>query len=181
MSLLKFSQALIFTLASTLSLTSHAALNKNEREIVKQVEHNMPQALKEIEQAVNINSGSLNIEGVKKVGALASEQLKAIGFEVEWLDGSAFNRAGHVLAAHKSVVVASSHTVTSTPTTAATSTSSIGRGSQISRLSPGLTPPASSRPRKPDSKSRVNAVLISADRCRQPTQSARHCARFSAP
>ncbi len=102
MSLLKFSQALIFILASTLSLTSHAALNKNEREIVKQVEQNMPQALKEIEQAVNINSGSLNIEGVKKVGALASEQLKAIGFKVEWLDGSAFNRAGHVLATHES-------------------------------------------------------------------------------
>ncbi len=102
MSLLKFSQALIFTLASTLPFTSHAALNKNEREIVKQVEQNMPQALKEIEQAVNINSGSLNIEGVKKVGALASEQLKAIGFKVEWLDGSAFNRAGHVLATHES-------------------------------------------------------------------------------
>ena len=102
MSLLKFSQALIFTLASTLPFTSHAALNKNEREIVKQVKQNMPQALKEIEQAVNINSGSLNIEGVKKVGALASEQLKAIGFKVEWLDGSAFNRAGHVLATHES-------------------------------------------------------------------------------
>ncbi|KTF15338.1 M20/M25/M40 family metallo-hydrolase [Pseudoalteromonas sp. 10-33] len=102
MSLLKFSQALIFTLASTLPLTSHAALDKNELEIVKQVEQNMPQALKEIEQAVNINSGSLNIEGVKKVGALASEQLKAIGFKVEWLDGSTFNRAGHVLATHES-------------------------------------------------------------------------------
>ncbi len=102
MSVLKFSQALIFTLASTLSLTSHAALNKNEREILKQVGQNMPQAVEEIKQAVNINSGSLNIEGVKKVGALASEQLKAIGFKVEWLDGSAFNRAGHVLATHES-------------------------------------------------------------------------------
>ncbi|KPZ54339.1 Carboxypeptidase G2 precursor [Pseudoalteromonas sp. P1-13-1a] len=102
MSLLKFSHALILTLASTLPLTSHAALNKNEREIVKQVDKNIPQALKEIEQAVNINSGSLNIEGVKKVGALTSEQLKAIGFKVEWLDGSAFNRAGHVLATHES-------------------------------------------------------------------------------
>ena len=102
MSVLKFSHALILTLASTLSLTSHAALDKNEREIVKQVEQNMPQALEEIKQAVNINSDSLNIEGVKKVGALATEQLKAIGFEVEWLDGSAFNRAGHVLATHKS-------------------------------------------------------------------------------
>lgn len=102
MSFLKFSHALILTLASTLPLTSHAALDKNEREIVKQVNKNIPQALKEIEQAVNINSGSLNIEGVKKVGALTSKQLKAIGFKVQWLDGSAFNRAGHVLATHES-------------------------------------------------------------------------------
>ncbi len=102
MSFLKFSHALILTLASTLPLTSHAALDKNEREIVKQVDKNIPQALEEIEQAVNINSGSLNIEGVRKVGALTSEQLKAIGFKVEWLDGSAFNRAGHVLATHES-------------------------------------------------------------------------------
>ena len=102
MSFLKFSHAIILTLASTLPLISHAALDKNEREIVKQVDKNIPQALKEIEQAVNINSGSLNIEGVKKVGALTSEQLKAIGFKVEWLDGSAFNRAGHVLATFES-------------------------------------------------------------------------------
>nr|WP_231613250.1 M20/M25/M40 family metallo-hydrolase [Pseudoalteromonas sp. SWXJZ94C] len=58
--------------------------------------------MQEIEQAVNINSGSLNIEGVKKVGELTSKQLAAIGFEVEWLDGSAFNRAGHVLATYES-------------------------------------------------------------------------------
>ena len=102
MSFFKFSHALILTLASTLPLISHAALDKNEREIVKQVDKNIPQALQEIEQAVNINSGSLNIEGVKKVGALTSEQLKAIGFKVEWLDGSAFNRAGHVLATFES-------------------------------------------------------------------------------
>ncbi|MBH0059252.1 M20/M25/M40 family metallo-hydrolase [Pseudoalteromonas sp. SWXJZ94C] len=70
--------------------------------MVEQVDKNTPQALQEIEQAVNINSGSLNIEGVKKVGELTSKQLAAIGFEVEWLDGSAFNRAGHVLATYES-------------------------------------------------------------------------------
>jgi len=102
MSFFKFSHALILTIASTLPLTSYAALDKNERDIVEQVDKNIPQALQEIEQAVNINSGSLNIEGVKKVGALTSEQLKTIGFQVEWLDGSAFNRAGHVLATYES-------------------------------------------------------------------------------
>ena len=102
MSFFKFSHVLILTIASTLPLTSYAALDKNERDIVEQVDKNIPQALQEIEQAVNINSGSLNIEGVKKVGALTSEQLKTIGFQVEWLDGSAFNRAGHVLATYES-------------------------------------------------------------------------------
>ncbi|WP_166112951.1 M20/M25/M40 family metallo-hydrolase [Pseudoalteromonas sp. Z9A5] len=102
MSFFKFSHALILTIASTLPLTSYAALDKNERDIVEQVDKNTPQALQEIEQAVNINSGSLNIEGVKKVGELTSKQLAAIGFEVEWLDGSAFNRAGHVLATYES-------------------------------------------------------------------------------
>ena len=102
MSLLKFSHALLITLACTLPLTSHAELDENEKKIIEQVDVNLPQALKEIEQAVNINSGSMNIEGVKKVGKLATEQLEAIGFTVEWLDGSAFKRAGHVLATHES-------------------------------------------------------------------------------
>jgi glutamate carboxypeptidase len=102
MSFLKFSHRLIITLACTLPLTSYAELDENEKQIVKQVEINVPQAIQQIEQAVNINSGSLNIEGVKKVGKLASEQLAAIGFKVEWLDGSAFKRAGHVLATHES-------------------------------------------------------------------------------
>jgi glutamate carboxypeptidase len=102
MSLFKCSHVLFLILVSISPLTSHAALDQNEQKIVKQVDANIPQALQEIEQAVNINSGSLNIEGVKKVGALAREQLEAIGFKVQWLDGSGFNRAGHVLATHES-------------------------------------------------------------------------------
>ena len=77
-------------------------LDLNEINIVKQVEIALPQALKDIEQAVNINSGSMNFDGVKQVGLLAKQQLSEIGFEVKWLDGSAFNRAGHILATHQS-------------------------------------------------------------------------------
>ncbi|MEW6982034.1 M20/M25/M40 family metallo-hydrolase [Colwelliaceae bacterium 6471] len=77
-------------------------LDANEQSIVQQVKRDLPLALKEIEQAVNINSGSMNLEGVKKVGELANQQLSALGFDVQWLDGSAFNRAGHILATHES-------------------------------------------------------------------------------
>jgi glutamate carboxypeptidase len=84
--------------------TAHAKvpLDINEQAIVKQVALGLPQALKDIEQAVNINSGSMNLAGVEQVGLLANQQLSAIGFEVQWLDGSAFNRAGHILATHQS-------------------------------------------------------------------------------
>jgi len=90
--------------ASSIVTSVHAktSLDINEKNIVKQVELALPQSLKDIEQSVNINSGSMNFEGVKQVGLLAKQQLSEIGFEVQWLDGSAFNRAGHILATHKS-------------------------------------------------------------------------------
>jgi glutamate carboxypeptidase len=92
------------SLGSLLVNSAHAKtpLDLNEQNIVKQVALALPQDLKDIEQAVNINSGSMNIEGVKQVGLLAKQQLSEIGFEVQWLDGSAFNRAGHILATHQS-------------------------------------------------------------------------------
>lgn len=77
-------------------------LDANEEKIVQRVQTDLPLALQEIEQAVNINSGSMNLSGVKQVGELAKQQLLALGFDVQWLDGSAFNRAGHIVATHKS-------------------------------------------------------------------------------
>jgi glutamate carboxypeptidase len=96
--------SLAFSLVTSLVNSAHAktSLDINEQAIVKQVKLGLPQALKDIEQAVNINSGSMNLAGVKQVGLLAKQQLSAIGFEVQWLDGSAFNRAGHILATHQS-------------------------------------------------------------------------------
>lgn len=94
----------LFFLATSFITSAHAntKLDHNEKNIVKHVELAIPQALQEIEQAVNINSGSMNIAGVKQVGILAKQQLSDIGFDVQWLDGSEFNRAGHILATHKS-------------------------------------------------------------------------------
>lgn len=77
-------------------------LNEIEHNIVTQTELLLPQTLKELEQAVNINSGSMNFAGVKQVGALAKLQLEEVGFKVEWLDGRYFNRAGHIVATHES-------------------------------------------------------------------------------
>jgi glutamate carboxypeptidase len=102
--LLFIATSFAFSFDTSLVNTAHAKvpLDINEQAIVKQVTLGLPQALKDIEQAVNINRGSMNLAGVEQVGLLANQQLSAIGFEVQWLDGSAFNRAGHILATHQS-------------------------------------------------------------------------------
>jgi len=49
-------------------------------------------------ETININSGSMNLEGVREVGRLLAAQFEAIDFQTRWVDGSAFNRAGHLIA-----------------------------------------------------------------------------------
>ena len=53
------------------------------------------------EEAVNINSGSMNFDGVYKVGQLFKARFDALGFTTRWVDGKPFNRAGHLIAEHK--------------------------------------------------------------------------------
>jgi len=71
-----------------------------EQSILQAVERNLPAAKRTLETAVNINSGTMNFEGVQAVGALFARELETIGFETEWVDGSGFNRAGHLVASY---------------------------------------------------------------------------------
>ncbi len=74
------------------------ALNSVERQIVTAVESRAEEAIDLLERSVNINSGSMNFEGVREVGRLYREELDALGFETEWVDGTDFERAGHLVA-----------------------------------------------------------------------------------
>lgn len=71
-----------------------------EAQIVAQVNAGLDQSLAELEQVVNINSGTLNFAGVEKVGSIFLAQLDEIGFQTEWIDGAGFERAGHAVATH---------------------------------------------------------------------------------
>ena len=51
-----------------------------------------------LERLVNQNSGSLNIDGVTKVGAMMRAELEPLGFTVTWEDMRAAGRAGHLVA-----------------------------------------------------------------------------------
>jgi len=77
-----------------------AGLENTERELVRQVYEGERDALKLLKKTVNINSGTMNFSGVKKVGSVFSKELKKLGFEVTWIKGKSFGRAGHLLATH---------------------------------------------------------------------------------
>lgn len=74
-------------------------LNQDEKIIVDFVDQNMNQALSMLETLVNINSGTANIPGVKKVGEVVKSSLDKLGFSTRWVDfPSEFDRAGHLVA-----------------------------------------------------------------------------------
>lgn len=54
-----------------------------------------------LQRLVNQNSGSLNVAGVTKVGAMMRTELEPLGFAVRWIDMVATERAGHIVATHK--------------------------------------------------------------------------------
>lgn len=54
-----------------------------------------------LEKWVNQNSGTMNFAGVKAVGAMLRSELEPLGFKVDWIDISAANRAGHIVARRK--------------------------------------------------------------------------------
>ncbi|MBA4058289.1 MAG: peptidase M20, partial [Marivirga sp.] len=85
-------------------LTAQAQLSKVEKKISQQVDANNGEALKLWEEVVNINSGSMNFDGVYKVGQIFKAKLDALGFTTRWVDGKPFQRAGHLIAEHKGKV-----------------------------------------------------------------------------
>jgi glutamate carboxypeptidase len=69
-----------------------------EARIVRAVDQDQPAALGLLERVVNINSGTMNLTGVRAVGDVFRSELDALGFETRWVDGTAFKRAGHLVA-----------------------------------------------------------------------------------
>ena len=72
-----------------LGVRCHAAqaqkLTATERKLVASVQQHMPQTEQLLEQVVNINSGTLNLPGVRAVGAVFQQEFDALGFKTEWV------------------------------------------------------------------------------------------------
>lgn len=80
------------------SAVPSASLTATEKAIVAAVDPSSAAGLALLERLVNINSGTMNFAGVRQVGAILRAQLDSLGFETRWVDGAAFNRAGHLVA-----------------------------------------------------------------------------------
>ncbi len=74
-------------------------LSRVEKKIIATVKQNNDQAIDFLKEAVNINSGTLNLAGVQEVGQLFASAFKQIGFNTTWYDmPQEMNRAGHLFA-----------------------------------------------------------------------------------
>jgi len=77
-------------------------LTETEQKILQQVAAYDKESIDFLEKVVNINSGTLNLEGVKEVGGVFQEAFDAIEFSTEWVTmPSEMNRAGHLFARRK--------------------------------------------------------------------------------
>ena len=74
------------------------SLSEVERRITSEVDARAAEAIDLLERAVNINSGSMNFDGVREVGVLFRQEFDALGFETQWIDGTSWDRAGHLIA-----------------------------------------------------------------------------------
>ncbi|QJD79924.1 M20/M25/M40 family metallo-hydrolase [Spirosoma rhododendri] len=90
---------LLGSLGVSASGASAQSLTKPEATLVGTVTKQLPETMSFLEKVVNINSGTLNKEGVRQVGDLMGDELKKLGFAVEWVPlPDSLNRAGHLVA-----------------------------------------------------------------------------------
>ena len=72
------------------------SLNPTERRIAAWIDAHAGEAVDLLRRVVDINSGTMNFEGVRQVGAVFRERLDTLGFRTTWIPGDAVGRAGHL-------------------------------------------------------------------------------------
>jgi glutamate carboxypeptidase len=96
------SAVLLIALFVVIGMSPHAvaqSLSETEQQIVEYVKTHNEEAIDFLERTVNINSGTMNHDGVRTVAEVYREELDALGFETRWVSlPDSVNRAGHLMA-----------------------------------------------------------------------------------
>lgn len=88
--------------AAPLLANAQAALTPAEQKIRETVQRSHDDQVAYLERVVNIPSSTLNLAGVRKVGAAFRASFDSLGFETKWVTlPDATKRAGHLVAEHK--------------------------------------------------------------------------------
>ena len=74
-------------------------LSPVEERLAADVKANAPAAVEFLEKAVRVNSGTMNVQGVREVGRLFAAELESLGFATRWIEmPPEMQRAGHLVA-----------------------------------------------------------------------------------
>ncbi len=71
---------------------------RTESALLEWVDDHRDEAVGFLEEITNINSYTLNPRGVKEVADVLAPRFEALGFDVRWIDGTPFDRGGHLFA-----------------------------------------------------------------------------------
>jgi glutamate carboxypeptidase len=82
------------------SLSAQTGASAGERAMAAWIDAHQTDAVALLERVVNINSGTQNLAGVRAVGDIFRAEFDALGFQTTWVDGAAWQRAGHLIATH---------------------------------------------------------------------------------
>ncbi|MEN4911565.1 M20 family metallopeptidase [Erwinia amylovora] len=99
-------KAKLFFLLLTLSGVNYipaasATLSTNEEVLVNYIDQHKTDQLKLLENMVNINSGTENSQGVKKIGEMVRPEFESMGFKTKWVELPAtLKHAGSLVATH---------------------------------------------------------------------------------
>ncbi len=86
--------------ATCLAAAPAHALDRTEKAMIATIDKEASRGEQLLEKLVNVNSGTLNLPGVEKVGQMMREELEPLGFKVRWVPMAEVQRAGHIVAEH---------------------------------------------------------------------------------
>lgn len=97
---MRYSRLFVSMLAAGLMGSAAAqTLTPEEERIVTIVKANSAKALELLEKSVNINSGTMNHNGVREVGKVFRAEFDKLGFKTQWIGmPKEMHRAGHLVA-----------------------------------------------------------------------------------
>jgi glutamate carboxypeptidase len=80
---------------------ARAAVSKQERKVLEAIERRTPEAIELLRRMVVVSSGTMNLEGVREVGRITTAAFETLDFTARWVDGAAWERAGHLIVERK--------------------------------------------------------------------------------